>query len=304
MAQVRERGARYGKALAALGAASVLTAGAAVAAGPAAAATTAAPAAQAGGARYVALGDSYTSGPGIPEQTGGDCARSSVNYPALTAAKLGQKSFQDVSCSGATTDDMWNTQAGAAGPQLDALGKQTRLVTVGIGGNDIGFGTIIGSCAALSPTDPAGAPCKKQYTAPDGSDLLAQRINDAAPKIAKVLKAVHERAPYAKVALVGYPSIMPDNGTSCFPSVPIAAGDAPYLRDTEKSLNAMLQQQARAAHVRYVDTYGPTVGHDVCVPAADRWIEGATPESPAAPFHPNAKGEAAMAGAVYGVVRG
>ncbi|WP_229349328.1 SGNH/GDSL hydrolase family protein [Streptomyces sp. UNOB3_S3] len=301
MAQVRERGARYGKALAALGAASALTAGAAVTAGPAAAAT---PAARAESARYVALGDSYTSGPGIPEQTGGDCARSSVNYPSLTAAELGQKSFKDVSCSGATTDDMWNTQAGSAGPQLDALGKQTRLVTIGIGGNDIGFGTIIGSCAALSVTDPAGAPCKKQYTADDGSDRLAQRINDAAPKIAKVLKAVHERAPYAKVALVGYPSIMPDNGTSCFPSVPIAAGDAPYLRDTEKRLNAMLQQQARAAHVRYVDTYASTVGHDVCTPAADRWVEGATPENPAAPFHPNAKGEAAMAGAVYAGVRG
>ncbi|MFI9202039.1 SGNH/GDSL hydrolase family protein [Streptomyces sp. NPDC053048] len=293
---MRERGARYGKALAALGAASALTAGAT------GAATAATPAEQAGSARYVALGDSYTSGPGIPEQTGGDCARSSVNYPALTAKSVHQTSFKDVSCSGATTDDMWRAQ-GENQPQLNALGKQTRLVTVGIGGNDIGFGSIIGTCAQLSAGDPAGAPCKKQYTAPDGTDQLTTRINEAAPKIARVLKAVHERAPYAKVVLVGYPTIMPDSGVGCFPAVPIAAGDAPYLRDTEKRLNAMLKEQARKAHVRYADTYTPTVGHDVCTPAADRWVEGASPESPAAPFHPNAKGEQAMAGSVLAQLR-
>ncbi|MGA5131301.1 SGNH/GDSL hydrolase family protein [Streptomyces olivoreticuli] len=296
MAQVHGRGGQYGKTLAAFGAAAAL---AATAATPA---TAAQPASDSrGGERYVALGDSYTSGPGIPEQTGGDCLRSSVNYPALTAAKLSVATFKDVSCSGAKTDDMWSAQ-GANPAQLNALDKRTTLVTVGIGGNDIGFGDIIGTCAKLSVSDPAGTPCKKQYTAADGSDQLAARITGAAPKIAAVLKAVHDRAPRARVALVGYPSIMPDSGTGCFPAVPIAAGDVPYLRNVEKSLNAMLKKEAGKAHVRYVDTYGPTVGHDTCAPAADRWIEGVKPESPAAPFHPNAKGEAAMAGAVLNVV--
>lgn len=293
MSQVQGRGGQYGKALAAFGAATALAAGAAA---PAAAAP-----ASRGGEAYVALGDSYTSGPGIPQQSGGDCARSGVNYPSLTAKKLHASSFEDASCSGATTDDMWRAQ-GANPPQLNALSKRTTLVTVGIGGNDIGFGSIIGTCARLSPTDPAGAPCRKQFTA-GGTDRLVNRIDAAAPKIAKVLKAVHQRAPHARIALVGYPAIMPDNGVGCFPAVPIAAGDVPYLRDTEKRLNAMLQQQARKAHVRYVDTYRPTVGHDVCKPAADRWIEGAHPENPAAPFHPNAKGEQAMAGSVLGVLR-
>ncbi|GHF26173.1 lipase [Streptomyces mashuensis] len=297
MAQVRERGGRYGKALAALGAASALAAGAAAPA-------TAAPSAEgvpAGGARYVALGDSYTSGPGIPQQTGGDCARSSVNYPSLVVKALKQTSFKDVSCSGAKTDEMWRAQ-GANPAQLNALGRNTRLVTVGIGGNDIGFGTIIGTCAQLSATDPAGAPCKEQFTAA-GKDELAARIDAAGTKVARVLKAVHQRAPHAKVVLAGYPAIMPDNGEGCFPSVPIAAGDTPYLRDTEKRLNAMLARQARAAHVRYADTYRPTTGHDVCRPAGERWIEGAQPESPAAPFHPNAKGEKAMATAVLAEIK-
>ncbi|MCD9140761.1 SGNH/GDSL hydrolase family protein [Streptomyces albireticuli] len=296
MAQVNGRGGQYGKALAVLGAATAL---AAAVAAPATAAQ-----AQEGtpttGQRYVALGDSYTSAPGVPEQSGGDCARSSVNYPALTAKALGIGSFKDVSCSGAKTDDMWRAQ-GDNPPQLNTLGRSTRLVTVGIGGNDIGFGDIIGTCAQLSATDPAGDPCRKKFTA-GGSDELTKRIADTAPKIAKVLKDVHARAPYARVVLVGYPAIMPDNGVGCFPAVPIAAGDVPYLRDTEKHLNTMLKEQARKAGVRYADTYAPTVGHDVCKPTADRWIEGAQPENPAAPFHPNAKGESAMATAVLGAL--
>ncbi|PHQ48371.1 GDSL family lipase [Streptomyces cinnamoneus] len=291
-----KRSGRYGKALAALGAASALAAGAAA---PAAAATGQS-AEQSGGARYVALGDSYTSAPGVPTQVDENCARSSVNYPSLVAAKLNQKSFKDVSCSGAKTDEMWREQ-GTNAPQLNALGKNTRLVTLGIGGNDIGFSGIIGTCAQLSASDPAGAPCQKQFTA-GGTDQLTARIAEAAPKVASVLKAVHQRAPHARVAVVGYPAIMPDSGVGCFPAVPIAAGDAAYLRDTEKHLNDMLRTEARKAHVGYVDTYGPTVGHDVCTPTADRWIEGASPENPAAPFHPNAKGEQAMAGAVLGTL--
>ncbi|KJY43381.1 GDSL family lipase [Streptomyces sp. NRRL B-1568] len=295
MAQVRERGGRYGAALAALGAAGAL---AAAAAAPATAAT----APQTGGERYVSLGDSYTSGPGIPTQTGGDCARSSVNYPSLTAEARSVKSFKDVSCSGATTDNMWHAQ-GANGPQLDALDKRTTLVTLGIGGNDIGFSGIIGTCAQLSATEPGGAPCRDKFTA-GGTDQLTNRIADAAPKVASVLKAIHERAPHARVVLVGYPTIMPDDGTGCFPTVPIAAGDSAYLRDTEKQLNAMLKKQARAAHVRYADSYATTVGHDVCKPVTDRWVEGAQPENPAAPFHPNAKGEQAMARSVGSALKG
>ncbi|MEV4503907.1 SGNH/GDSL hydrolase family protein [Streptomyces klenkii] len=299
MAHAHGRGGRYGKGLAALGAAAALAAGAA---GTATAEGTEEAATPAGGARYVALGDSYTSGPGIPQQTGGDCARSSVNYPALTAKALHQTSFKDVSCSGAKTDDMWRAQ-GDNPPQLNALGTGTRLVTLGIGGNDIGFGDIIGTCAQLSATDPAGAPCRTKYTE-GGADQLTARIAGAAPKVAQVLKDVHKRAPHARVVLVGYPAIMPEDGAGCFPAVPIAAGDVPYLRDTEKKLNTMLLGEARKAGVRFADTYKPTLGHDVCKPAADRWVEGAQPENPAAPFHPNARGEAAMATAVTTAARG
>src|SRR5882672_4307904 len=59
---------------------------------------------------YVALGDSYTSGPGIPRQTveSGGCRRSDHNYPHLVAVALalGAGRFTDASCAGATTAHM------------------------------------------------------------------------------------------------------------------------------------------------------------------------------------------------------
>ncbi|MFG2352146.1 SGNH/GDSL hydrolase family protein [Streptomyces sp. NPDC048521] len=245
---------------------------------------------------YVALGDSYTSGPGIPRQVDADCGRSDHNYPSLVAAARQVTGFTDVSCGGATTAQMWQAQ-GTHAPQLDALRRDTDLVTLQIGGNDAGFGSIIGTCARLASQDPAGNPCERSYHA-SGYDQLALAVVRTAPKVDRVLRAVHARAPHARVIVVGYPDLLPDDGSGCYPQVPFAQRDFGYLRDTEKRLNLMLRLVAGVNRAEYVDTYGPTVGHDMCKAPADRWIEPLQPASPAAPAHPNAKGEAAMAQAV------
>ncbi|MBJ7906944.1 SGNH/GDSL hydrolase family protein [Streptomyces sp. DSM 110735] len=253
-----------------------------------------------GQVRYVALGDSYTSGPLIPRQVDASCARSDQNYPSLVAERTRVDGFVDVSCSGATTAEMWQAQ-GANPPQLDALTRNTDLVTVQIGGNDVGFGSIISTCARLGAPEPDGNPCERSYR-DAGYDELALTVARTAPKIDRVLRAVHARAPHARVLLVGYPDLLPDDGTGCFPDVPFARGDFRYLRDTEKRLNLMLRLVAAWNRVGYVDTYGPTVGHDMCKAPEDRWIEPLKPAAPAAPAHPNARGEAAMAQAVLETV--
>ncbi|MDX6354330.1 MAG: hypothetical protein QOF98_1233, partial [Streptomyces sp.] len=155
-----------GRALAALGGALALTA-ATVA--PAAAGTAhRAPARHAPAVHYTALGDSYTSGPLIPTQVDANCARSDHNYPSLVAAADRIGDLDDVSCSGATTAEMWQPQ-GTNGPQLDAVTRDSTLVTLLIGGYDVGFGSIIASCAGLSVTYPAVNPCQQHYTA-SGTD--------------------------------------------------------------------------------------------------------------------------------------
>lgn len=256
-----------------------------------------APKEQGGDLDYVALGDSYAAAPGVPDQVDTECARSSRNYPSLVAERWKAR-LTDVTCSGATTADLAAGQHGAQA-QYAALRPDTDLVTVSIGGNDgVPFSTVLKTCAELSKSDPQGAPCRSHFTA-GGSDRLLQGVAETAPKISEVINTIHRRSPKAKVLVVGYPSIFPDSGVGCTSrSAPFSAGDFAYLRDTDKALNTMLAQRARTGGAAYIDTYTPTIGHDMCRPAEDRWIENLAPETPAAPAHPNARGEAAMADAV------
>lgn len=246
--------------------------------------------------RYVALGDSFASAAGVPDQVDSACARSSRNYPALVNASLAPAAHKDVTCGGATTVHMTSSQNASAPPQFDALNADTDVVTLTIGGNDIGFADIIVRCVSLGLFNPSGSPCKNSYTW-TGTDRLAATINAAAPKIAATIDGIRQRAPHARILVTGYPAILPDDGTNCPSVVSIAKGDAPWLRDTHKRLNAMIAAQSAARGAVYVDTYTKSIGHDVCKPQGTRWMEPLITNA-AAPFHPNAAGERAMADAV------
>jgi len=249
--------------------------------------------------RYVSLGDSYTAGPLIPDLTGSPagCARSTSNFPSLVAAAIHAASFTDDSCQGADTTNMTKPESvplGTNPPQDSALSSSTTLVTLQIGGNDINFINIVINCTELSLTNPFGAPCKKHYTK-GGTDRLKEAVNATAPKVAADLQGIHADAPNARILLVGYPAILPNSGDGCWPVVPIAYGDVPYLRGVEQELNAMLASVAAANNATFVNTYTASIGHDACQAPGVKWVEGLVPSTPAAPFHPNALGEKGMA---------
>jgi len=250
---------------------------------------------------YVSLGDSFAAGPLIPLQIPPlGCLKSDHNYSHLAAPSL-RMSLRDPSCSGAKTDHMTETQnvdPGPNPPQFNSLDAKTRLVTVQIGGNDIGFSEIVRNCA--SATSPNGTPCQDRYVTASG-DEISQRIQAAAPKVAAVLQGIHQRSPRATVYAVNYLPILPEEPLvpgapeGCWPQIPAASGDVPYLRAKQKELNAMLAAQAAANSARVLDAYTLGIGHDACRPPAVRWVEPAAPASPAAPFHPNLFGMQAEA---------
>ena len=256
--------------------------------------------AQAPASRYVALGDSFTAGPLIPTQLADPvgCFRSDHNYPHLVAASLHVPSFVDASCSGATTEDMTspqNVNPGPANPpQLDRLDAQTQLVTIGIGGNDIGYSEIIETCAT---SDRSGTPCQDQFVH-GGDDEISDRIAATAPKVADVLHEIHTRSPAARVFVVDYLSLLPESGSGCFPQVPFADADVPYLRAKEHELNDMLATQAAAADAVLVDAFAASLGQDACQPPGVRWVEPIATASPAVPGHPNGLGMECTAVAV------
>ena len=185
-------------------------------------------------------------------------------------------------------------------PQFSALDVMTGVVTLTIGGNDIGFTSIIENCASATPV---GTPCQDKYVV-NGHDELRQRIADTAPKVAATLQGIRQHAPRAKIYILAYEAILPEGPLvagapeGCYPQMPLTPGDVPYLRGVEEQLNRMLAAQANLNYATFVDTYSPSIGHDVCQPTGVRWIEGVVPTSPAAPLHPNVLGMQAAAAAV------
>jgi GDSL-like Lipase/Acylhydrolase family len=258
-------------------------------------------AAGASAATYTALGDSYASGPLIPNQSLSPlgCLRSDHNYAHLTAAAKGL-TLTDVSCSGATTNDMTETQnvePGPNPPQFNGLSASTNVVSVTIGGNDIGFTEIIENCITYNPFS---TPCKNQYDS-GGHDQLAERIENAAPKVAAVLQGIHAHSPSARVFVVNYPQILP-TGSGCWPTIPLGFGDVPYLRATEERLNSMLATEAAANNATIVNWYAASAGHDACKSSGTRWVEPLIPGELAFPVHPNKAGMAGGAAALEAAI--
>jgi hypothetical protein len=254
---------------------------------------------------YVSLGDSYTAGPFIPNQIGPPygCLRSDHNYPHLAAASIGFP-LRDPSCSGAKTDHMTQPQNvdpdGPNPPQFNSLDAATNVVSITIGGNDIGFSEIAQSCITYNPFS---HPCQDKYNS-GGIDQIHQRIVATAPKVAAVLQGIHSRSPSARVFVLNYPAIFPPTGYGCWPQMPIAYQDVPYLRAKELELNQMLADQAAANGASLVNWYSASIGHDACKSSSVRWVEPLVPNNPSAPIHPNLAGMQGASAVLVAAVRG
>jgi lysophospholipase L1-like esterase len=279
----------------------------AVVALPATAAAAVVPAAPSTtGLSYVALGDSYSAGFGLSPfsfSTPADgCFQAEQNYPHQVAARLGL-SLDDRTCSGAVTanirDTPQNTGVGIAPVQSDSLNTETDVVTVSIGGNDLGFGDVAAFCVSLGPGEPIlGDPllenCSDYYHPLPDVDLLADKLDEVvAPALASTYALIAEKAPNAKVVVLGYPTIAPDvenvPAGGCFtPAVtpggppypenafPYTAADTAYLHSVEAKLDAAIRQNAEAAGARYVSTLPDTESHSACQTDGSAYINGIT----------------------------
>ena len=243
---------------------------------------------------YVALGDSFSAGPfiGTMRTDPEGCARSKSNYPAFLADWLDVASYTDVTCSAATTADLYAPMTmyngGTTGPQIDAVSAGTDLVTIGIGGNDFSIYDGLIKCQqpdAACPVSELGADAKK----------VAGRIEQAVRRITEI-------APDAEVLVVGYPDILPTEDTCK------AVGTSPEVlgpvTEVAGLLNDSLRKGAEAAGASYVDMEAVSEGHDVCAKGR-AWVNGPRFRAGvAAPFHPKINGMRAVAAEVFRQVTG
>jgi lysophospholipase L1-like esterase len=266
------------------------------------------------GLHYVALGDSYASGFGVAPYGASPvpgCLQSTTDYPHQVAASLGLR-LDDRSCAGATASNITRVPqstgvGGATAPaQANALSADTDVVTVSIGGNDLGFSDVITNCIALDKDGPlfseirggSYAHCKDFYSPVVHGverDRLAVRIhNTVAPRLAKTFRLIAQRAPRAKVFVVGYPLIAPSSSrfpNGCFSSLigdsgleppfpqnafPFTSVDTAYFNRTQVALNAAIRSAAEARGFTYVSTAEGSAAHTACAAAGSAWIAGLT----------------------------
>ncbi|MGX5657406.1 SGNH/GDSL hydrolase family protein [Geodermatophilus nigrescens] len=251
---------------------------------------------------HVALGDSYSAASGVlpPDLTAApQCLRSTRNYPHVLAQAIGAR-LTDVTCGGADTDDYFEAQHPGVPPQLEALSAETDLVTMTIGGNDSGvfIQSILRCSAAGLLTLGQGSPCRDTY----GSSFEDTVRTTTYPALVRALSAVREAAPRARVAILGYPWILPASG-GCFDRMQVATGDVPYLRSLQATLNDAVARAARETGVTFVDLAQVSEGRDACAPLGVRWVEPVLQGTNAVIVHPNALGEAGMAARAQEVLR-
>ncbi|HQV58339.1 MAG TPA: SGNH/GDSL hydrolase family protein [Ilumatobacteraceae bacterium] len=257
--------------------------------------------------RYVALGDSFTAAPLVPDLAlARGCIRSTNNYPALLARSLPNAIITDVSCIGAATENMTTEQSTALGilkvpPQFAALTADTDLVTVGIGGNDFDvFSNLTSTCVSVAATDPDGSPCRTAMGS-GGEDKLLSKIPKIEQRIIALIAEVRARAPRSRVVMVGYPDLVPGDGTTCA-ALPLATGDYAYAKQVSRQLTVAVESAARAGKADYIDVWTASAGHDVC--SAEPWVNGGqTSMSTGAAFHPLAAEQAAVAELILETLR-
>jgi lysophospholipase L1-like esterase len=251
---------------------------------------------------YVAMGDSIASAPGVPDLAPpAGCKRSTNNYPSVLARRLSTTTFVDVTCSGATTLDIarraQQTKSGLVKRQIDALGATTDLITITIGANDIDLVGDVEGCVVKS-ADPR--PCIDEFVVGD-VDRISALINEYVPVWSVLIDEVRGKAPNARIILVGYGIFVRAGG--CFPEQPVLPGDSDYLQSKLNELDDRQRQLAAEKGIDYFDTRPLSVGHDMCAPPSDRYIEGYTANGPAIPLHPTAFGAATLGNALAGYIR-
>jgi len=220
---------------------------------------------------YDALGDSYGSGYGVPPYAA--CGRSSAAYAVQIDGRMRIDLDDFAACAGATTAAVLKTQ-------LAALDEDTTLVTLSVGGNDIGWGTAVGACLLGSDDQCTGVL--------HGTTAV---INNVLPGLLDATYAqIAAAAPNAHVVVTGYPRLFSPEYGAYYGASP---AEQKAMNDGADLLNGVIADVAHAYGFQFVDPTRRFIDHGVNAP--EPWVLGLTDP---ARFHPNLAGYHAYAAAV------
>lgn len=226
--------------------------------------------------KYVALGDSYSSGTGTRTFYEESCKRSVYAYPYLLHEAHSSWTFVNATCSGATTSDLLNTQAAS-------LTSNTNWVTYTIGGNDAGFAEVITECALPSwASDCEGAIDEAQefieYTLPGRLD--------------EVNETIAEDSSEAQVVVLDYPRLF--NGEDCNAFTWFSPSEEARLNETADLMKEVIHAAAERAgsNFHFGNVIPSFIGHAICdggSGSSTEWINGLSNPVEES-FHPKVTG--------------
>jgi lysophospholipase L1-like esterase len=223
------------------------------------------------GANYVALGDSYSSGVGTGSYTlDSACKRSVYAYPYLYAQSHPGTSLAFVACSGAKTSDLLANQ-------IQAVTSATTLVTMTIGGNNIGFANLIYQCTL---TDCSAALDSTRAN-------LEQTLGAALDRVITAVKS--DAAVGAKIIVLGYPHVFSSAG--CFGTLGISSTERTKANALADSLDQVIAMHAAADGVTYRSAISAFTGHAVC--SSSPWVNGLNLLNTGESYHPTRSGNGA-----------
>lgn len=272
---------------------------------------------------YVAMGDSFSSGEGVEPFLAGTnraddtgtvgvneenrCHRSNNAYPKLLQRDVDfNYSLKFVACSGATTSNITTSGQWGEPAQMDALSETTDVVTLTIGGNDVGFTEFAKKCVSPLNMFVLDEVCD-EYT--DAYDSITGAIEDELPaKLESTYTLILDEAPNAEIYVLGYPVLAPyksitdpfDNDCGgLYDEIPNNWGDARAAHDVVTMLNSTIDNAIESVKVaesttriHFVDvSSGSFVGHDVC--SSNSYFNGIDVFNPEYSIHPNTNGQKA-----------
>ena len=219
----------------------------------------------------MALGDSYSSGDGAGSYgTSGSCDRSADAYPQQWANANDPASFSFVACAGATVSDVLNSQ-------VSSLSAGTTLVSISIGGNDVGFSAVMATCV-LAPT----STCESAVSGAETlvADLLPAELNTA-------LQTIRRDAPAARVVVLGYPEFYDlSRSSGC---AGLSTADRSTLNQGADQLDSALSAAAARNGDTFADVRSQFAGHELC-DGSSSWLNAVTWPIGSS-YHPTASGQ-------------
>lgn len=235
---------------------------------------------------YIAMGDSFASGEGDMDSSyyefgtnepENKCHLSRRSYPYLISQTLGIDEFHSVACSGATTYWVTDERQNTKEPKINSLGiwipgnkpqlnygiENYAVISLSIGGNNIGFAPKLTECVLW------GGTCKYAEPGEHRSNVAKEIASMGRNLKSTYQQIINKTQGKTKLYVIGYPQFIKPEGGSCGANVKLNDSERRFIYEAVKYINQVTEAAATSAGAYYVDIEDSLKGKNLCSQVED-----------------------------------